>query len=135
MKTLVDSGATKPTLNTKFYNKTEYLHQYPKFKIKPRKIKVADGRVITIDKCIDMVISFGSHVFEMIIYWLEMDDNFDFVIGQKAMYELEGGQNFATLTFHFIMRSIPLKAIREVTIDPGKSKLYGVQYTDADSTT
>ena len=37
VKTLVDSGATKPILNTKFYNRTEFLHQYPKFKIKARK--------------------------------------------------------------------------------------------------
>ena len=58
VKTLVDSGATKPILNTKFYNRTEFLHQYPKFKIKARKIKVADGRMIIIDECVNMVISF-----------------------------------------------------------------------------
>ena len=127
VKTLVDSGATKPILNTKFYNKTTFLHQYPKFKIKARKIKVADGRMIVIDECVNMLISFGSHVFEMTVYLLDMDENFDFVIGQKAMYELEGGPNFGTLTFHFLMRSIPLKAMREVSIQPGESKLYGIQ--------
>ena len=73
-----------------------------------------------------MVISFGSHVFEMVVYLLDMDDNFDFVIGQKAMYELEGGPNFGTLTFHFLMRSIPLKAMKEVTIEPGQAKMYGI---------
>ena len=77
VKTLVNSGATKPILNTKFYNRTEFLHQYPKFKIKARKIKVADARMIIIDECINMVISFGSHVFEMIVYLLDMDENFD----------------------------------------------------------
>ena len=127
VKTLVDSGATKPILNTKFYNRTEFLHQYPKFKIKARKIKVADGRMIVIDECVNMLISFGSHVFEMVVYLLDMDENFDFIIGQKAMYELEGGPNFGTLSFHFLMRSIPLKAMREVTVRPGESKLYGVQ--------
>ena len=127
VKTLVDSGATKPILNVKFYNRTKFLHQYPKFKIKPRKIKVADGRVIVINECVNMVISFGSHIFEMVVYLLDMDDNFDFVIGQKAMYELEGGPNFGTLTFHFLMRSIPLKAMKEVTIKPGESRRYGVQ--------
>ena len=127
VKTLVDSGATKPILNTKLYNRTKFLHQYPKFKIKPRKIKVADGRVIIIDECVNMVISFGSYIFEMVVYLLDMDDNFDFVIGQKAMYELEGGPNFGTLTFHFLMRSIPLKAMKEVTIKPGESRTYGIQ--------
>ena len=127
VKTLVDSGATKPILNTKFYNRTKFLHQYPKFKIKARKIKVADGRMIIIDECVNMVISFGSHIFEMVVYLLDMDDNFDFVIGQKAMYELEGGPNFGTLTFYFLMRSIPLKAMKKVTIKPGQAKMYGIQ--------
>ena len=127
VKTLVDSGATKPILNTKFYNRTKFLHQYSKFKIKARKIKVADGRMIIIDECVNMVISFGSHIFEMVVYLLDMDDNFDFVIGQKAMYELEGGPNFGTLTFHFLMRSIPLKAMKEVTIKPEQAKMYGIQ--------
>ena len=111
----------------KRYLLSEFLHQYPKFKIKARKIKVADGRTIVIDECVNMLISFGSHVFEMVVYLLDMDDNFDFVIGQKAMYELEGGPNFGTLSFHFLMRSIPLKAMTEVTIKPGESKLYGIQ--------
>ena len=30
VKTLVDSGATKPILNKKFYYKTKFLHLYPK---------------------------------------------------------------------------------------------------------
>ena len=86
-----------------------------------------DGRVIIIDECVNMVISFGSHIFEMVVYLLDMDDNFDFVIGQKAMYELEGGPNFGTLTFHFLMRSIPLMAMSEVTIKPGETRTYGIQ--------
>ena len=39
VKTLVDSGATKPILNTKFYNRTEFLHQYPKFKIRLERLR------------------------------------------------------------------------------------------------
>ena len=58
VKTLVDSGARKPILSKEFYKKTPYLHQYPIFKIKPRKMKVADGRVIVIKECMFMVIVF-----------------------------------------------------------------------------
>ena len=83
--------------------------------------------MIVIDECVNMLISFGSHVFEMRVYLLDMDDNFDFVIGQKAMYELESGPNLGTLSFHFLMRSIPLKAMREITIKPGESRLHGLQ--------
>ena len=83
--------------------------------------------MIVINECVNMVKSFGYHIFEMVVYLLDMDDNFDFVIGQKAMYELEGGPHFGTLTFHFLMRSIPLKAMKEVTIKPGDSRTYGIQ--------
>ena len=51
------------------------LTSISKIQIKPRKIKVADGRVIIIDECVNMVISFGSHIFEMVLYLLDMDDN------------------------------------------------------------
>ena len=86
-----------------------------------------DGRVIIIDECVNMVISFRSHIVEMVVYLLDMDDNFDFVICQKAVYELEGGPNFGTLIFHFLKRSIPLKTMSKETIKPGEIRTYGIK--------
>ena len=42
------------------------------------------------------------------------------------MYELERGPNFCTLAFHFLMTSIPLKAMSEVAIKLGKTRTYGI---------
>ena len=103
-------------------NRTKFLHQYPKFKIQPRRIKCANGQFIVIDECLVMVIVFQGHVFEMVVYILELCDDYDFIIGQKAMYELEGGPNFGTLSFHFLMRSIPLKSMEEFTLKPGETR-------------
>ena len=58
-----------------------------------------------------------------------MDDNFDFVIGQKAMYELrEEDLILELLTFQFLMRSIPLKAMqRSYNQIQENLRLYGLQ--------
>ena len=44
-------------------------------------------------------------------------------IGQKAMYELEGGTDFRNLSFHFLMRSLNLYAGDTVKIKPGQTKV------------
>ena len=36
------------------------------------------------------------------------------------MYELEGGPNFGTLSFNFMIRSIPIIAQEDVTLQPGE---------------
>ena len=59
----------------------------------------------------------------MICYLLECSKDYGLYIGQKAMYELEGGADFRNLSFHFIMRSLNLYAGESVKIKPGQSKM------------
>ena len=73
VKTLVDSGATKPILNIKYYEKTPFLQSYPVYKIKPRGIRVGNNQIIKLDSCICMMINFGGHVFEITAYLLRYD--------------------------------------------------------------
>ena len=120
IKTLMDSGATKAMLNRKTYEKHKELQKYPKFKIKPRKIVFANDETIIIDECISLIITFEGHVFEIIAYLVNATANYDFFIGHKAMYELEGGPNFGTLSFNFMIRSIPIIAQEDVTLQPGE---------------
>ena len=119
IKTLMDSGASKPMLNRKFYDKHEELKKYPKFKIKPRMIVCANDERMIIDECICLIITFEGHVFEIIAYIVNATANYDFFIGNKTMYELEGGPNFGTLSFNFMIRSIPVIASEDVTLKPG----------------
>ena len=51
-----------------------------------------------------------------------MSDTFDFVIGQKSMYELEATVDYNNLAFTFLKRSLPVYAMENYTIKPGKSK-------------
>ena len=120
IKTLVDSGASKPMLNKRFYEKHEEMKKYPKFKIKPRMIVCANDEKLIIDECICLIITFEGHVFEIIAYIVDATANYDFFIGNKTMYELEGGPNFGTLSFNFMMRSIPIIAEKDVTLKPGE---------------
>ena len=127
VKTLVDAGATKPILNIKYYEKTPFLHSYPVYKIKPRGIRVGNNQVIKLDSCICMMLNFGGYIFEIIAYLLDMTEQYDFVIGQKTMYELEGGPHFGKLSFHFLMRSIPLLSTDEIVLKPGGKIPYILQ--------
>ena len=90
-------------------------------------MKVADGRIIVIKECMLMVIVFEQHVFEMMVFIMDLVAGYDFVIGQKTMYELEGGPHFGNLAFHFLMRSIPLKSTDDICIKPNESKTYMLQ--------
>ena len=118
LDTLIDSGASKAMLNKKFYDTHPFMHQYPVYDIAPKNLKIADGRFITVDKCIQFLINFYGFVFEIVAYLTYMADDFDFVIGQKTMFELEGGPNFGEMAFHFFMRSVNLVADEDVTILP-----------------
>ena len=69
------------------------------------------------------MVKFSDHVFNMICYLLECSKDNGLYIGQKAMYELEGGADFRNLSFHFLMRSLNLYAGETVKIKPGQTKI------------
>lgn len=105
--TLFDTGATKPLLH-KFYEQTQFLHSYPKYKIKPRSLKIADSNLMTVDECVKILISFDGHDFEIVVYLVDMLDDFQLVIGSKSMFELEADVKFSNLAFEFAQRPIEL---------------------------
>ena len=51
-----------------------------------------------------------------------MSDAFDFVIGQKSMYELEATVDYNNLAFAFLKRSLPVYPVDNFTVKPGKTK-------------
>ena len=52
----------------------------------------------------------------------QMDVSHDLILGQKPLYELEGGPNFGTLTFTFMARSLELYNSKAIRISPGGVK-------------
>ena len=63
-----------------------------------------------------------THVFEFIAYLADMSESFDLAIGQKSMYELEVSVDFNNLAFSFLKRSLPVCAVDNFNIRPGKTK-------------
>ena len=123
VKTLIDSGASKPILNKHFYDAHPFLHTYPRYKIATRGMVIGNDTVLPCNEAITIMAKFSGHVFHMICYLLKCSKDYGLYIGQKAMYELEGGADFRNLSFHFLMRSLNLYAGGTVKIKPGKYKM------------
>ena len=123
VKTLIDSGASRPILNKHFYDAHPFLHTYPKYKIAARGIVIGNDTVLPCNEAIAITVKFSGHVFHMICYLLECSKDYGLYIGQKAMYELERGADFRNLSFHFLMRSLNLYAGETVKIKPEQTKM------------
>ena len=84
---------------------------------------IGNDTVLPCNEAIAITVKFSGHVFHMICYLLKCSKDYGLYIGQKAMYELEGGADFRNLSFHFLMRSLNLYAGQTVKIKPGQSKM------------
>ena len=122
VKTLIDSGVSRPILNKHFYDTHPFLHTYPKYKITPRSVVIGNDTVLPCNEAIAIMVEFSCHVFHVILYLLECSKDYGLYTDQKAMYELEGGADFRNLPFHFLMRSLNLYAGETVKIKPGQLK-------------
>ena len=120
--TLIDTGCSKPILNKNFYDKLPYLHKMPHYSIQSIGVVVADDGVTKVTEAIQFMIKFNGHVFDFTAYLADMFDTFDFVIGQKSMYELEASVEYNNLAFTFLKRSLPVYTVDNFTVKPEKSK-------------
>ena len=73
---------------------------------------IGNDTVLPCNEAIAIIVKFSGHVFHMICYLLECSKDYGLYIGQKAMYELEGGADFRNLSFQ-----------NTVKIKPGQSKM------------
>ena len=120
--TSMDTGCSNPILNRRFYNKHPYLHKLPHYPIQSIGVIVADDGVIKVTEAIQFMIRLHGHVFQFIVYLADMSETFDFVIGQKSVYELEAVVDYNKLAFSFLKRSLPVYAVDNFTVKPGKNK-------------
>ena len=130
VNTLIDSGCSKPILYRDFYERNKFLHLYPIYKIETRGVRIANDTIIPVDEAIHFMIKFQGHEFEIIAYLANMTVDYDFLMGQKSMYELEAGANFRNLSFQFIMRPLNLYSSENVNIKPGQTKTYSLELKD-----
>ena len=130
---LKDNGCSKPILNSKFCNKHPYLHKLPHYPIQSIGVIVTDGGVIKVIETIQFMIRFHGHVFKFIEYLADMSETFDFIIGQKSMYELEATVDYNNLAFSFLKISLPVYAVDDFIVKPGKAKDIALELKDIPS--
>ncbi len=109
VRTLADTGATKPMLSQKLIDGNKYLQSCPTYKIKPRPVTMGDNHNVYVDMCIQFMINIGGHWFKFIAFALDIIEDYDFILGAKAIYELEMDVSYAHMQLTFPLQGIPLK--------------------------
>ena len=66
VKTLIDSGTSRPILSKHFYDTHPFLHTYPRYKIPARGMVIGNDTVLPCDEAIAIMVKFSGHVFHMI---------------------------------------------------------------------
>ena len=123
---LIDTGATRAIVNKAFYDNTPSMQTAPVFKFQTPSLIRTPSQVnpyMFVEECVLLLVEIQGHVFKIYAYILpQMDTSYDLILGQKPLYELEGGPNFGTLTLTFMARSLELYNSKEIRIPPDKMK-------------
>ena len=124
MNILIDTGATRAIVNKAFYDNTPSMHIAPTFKLETPSLIRTPSQInpyMLVEECVLLLVEIQGHIFKIYAYILpHMDVTYDLILGQKPLYQLEGGPNFGTLTFTFMARSLELYNSKEIRISPGK---------------
>ena len=120
VRILFDTGATKAMINKKLYAKSSLLHSYPLFKFPTQKIRVANDQIIKVSEALKFPITIDGHLFEFVAFLMPFTTQYDFIVGNKNMIELEGNLDMGRCEFTFAKRSIPLRSLTNVSVPPGK---------------
>ena len=118
--TLIDTGATKNFISTKFIEKHELIQSYPVMRIKNVSISMANDQKETVNKMTTFNMYLGGHLFEFTAYIMDCSDSFDFVLGMRSLFELEAKLDISNLIMEFEMRTLPLICTRSLKILPHK---------------
>ena len=123
---LIDTGASRAIVNKAFYDHTPSMHIAPTFKLENLSLIRTPSQMnpyMLVEECVMLLVEIQGHVFKIYAYILpHMDVTYDLILGQKPLYELEGGPNFGTLTFTFMARSSELYNPKEIRISPVEVK-------------
>ena len=105
---LLDTGVSKSFLSKSHYLHCKSLHSLPKFTSETQRIQVGNGRYVSVQFVIPVIIDIHGHRF--IIYTLvsKIHENVDMVLGIKNVFKLEGVVNSCECCFSFLNRSVLL---------------------------
>ena len=63
VKTLIDSGVSRPILSRHFYDSHPFLHTYPRYKIPPRGMVIGNDTVLPCDEAIAIMVKLVAMYF------------------------------------------------------------------------
>jgi hypothetical protein len=128
IKILQDSGASTSFISSKVIEDSEKLKKCPlKVVHPPVRVEVASGRFLFIEQAINVNVSIAGHVFNLWAYVLPGCSSYQMLLGRKNMVEIEGGDEFALMEFHFKARGAPITAMESTKLNPGERKQVEIQ--------
>ena len=119
---LLDTGASKCYMSTKFYKKNPQLHKLPKYKTMVKELRMGNGALSPAYFIIPVVFKIVRHKFEMYALVTDIKGSADLVFGMKNMFEVEGEHSCRNSEFRFMNRAVPLFCLENVTIKPKQKK-------------
>ena len=124
---LLNTGANKSFMSKSYYMHCKSLHSLPKFTSKTQRIKVGNGKFVSVLFIIPVIIDVHGHRFKIYTLVSDIHENFDLVLGIKNVFELEGVINSQDCCFKFLNRSLPTFLKECIILNPKEQKLTKVK--------
>ena len=127
IRILFDTGATRSFMSKNFYMKNRQLHSLPKFTSPCKAIMVGSGQCISVLFVIPIIVTIGTHTFEIFTTVCDIHDGMDLVFGMQNMIETEGEMSTRDGCYRFINRSIVIYPTGKHIVQPGEESLIQVE--------
>ena len=123
LHTLLDTGCHKTLLSKKIYdqNKKHFQTFYEIPFLEKHSITVGNRQQIYAHKMITLPLKIHDHYFEFLVLVVDILDEYDFIIGLKAVIQLEAIYHMTSYVVNTQSRSVPLFSNKDIKISPGTS--------------
>ena len=127
IRILFDTGDTRSFMSKNFYMRNRQLHSLPKFTSPCKSIMVGSGQCISVLFVVPIIVTIGTHTFEIFTTVCDIHDGMDLVFGMQNMIETEGEMSTRDGCYRFINRSIAIYSMGKHIVQPGEESLIRVE--------
>ena len=115
----IDNGSTINIMPTKFYNKAKFLHHLPKYDATGETIRTGNGKITT-RFWTDIQVQIQGIILQLKLLICDTQADTGILLSKMALEQLEAWQDYSTNTIFIKQTSIPLFAIDDVELLPGR---------------
>ena len=127
IRILFDTGATRSFMSKNFYMRNRQLHSLPEFTSPCKAIMVGSGQCIPVLFVVTVIVTIGTHTFEIFTTVCDIHDGMDLVFGMQNMIETEGEMSARDRYYRFINKSIGIYPMGKHIDQPGEESLIRVE--------